>query len=250
MDALDRLLERSACPVAGSSPQKPNTCRSQRPSPDGMRRSQRPRRPNSWAMSSSSPWRRAWAARKRVELTSAEGPEHRARPTRLARARRPRAASRRRSRRRRPGRLQRAGGKAGARASRASNRRPRPRRRSRPGRSASPPDTPVAALKRELAQVIVPRAVGDREQLEALLDQRLQHVGRQGAGRGFAVAHGQPQSLAAGGRRRAPRNSAFRDLQHQLAEVLAAEQLEQRLGEGRRGPATTSSRLFMRPSFR
>ena len=60
----------SACRRAGSRPQKPNTCRSQRPSPDGIWRSQRPSRPNSWAVSSSSPWRRACVARKRVALTS------------------------------------------------------------------------------------------------------------------------------------------------------------------------------------
>ena len=72
-------------PAAGSNPQKPKTCLSQRPSPDGILRSQRPRRPNSWAVSSSSPWRRAWLARKRVELTSVKVHRMRA-PSRLARA--------------------------------------------------------------------------------------------------------------------------------------------------------------------
>ena len=41
--------------------------------------------------------------------------------------------------------------------------------------------------------------------------------------------------------------SGVRDLQHELAEVLAAEQLEQRLRGRCSMPATTSSRLFIRP---
>ena len=52
-------------------PQKPNTCRSQRPSPDGISRSQMPSRPNSCAVSSSSSWRAARAASARWRVTSA-----------------------------------------------------------------------------------------------------------------------------------------------------------------------------------